>query len=90
MANDGAIAQILSMRQNRADPLISVKIFSGVCGIYPVLELGNEPGSGVNPVAIDGCHRDLEQTGELGHGQAGEEVELDQLGYPLDLPPQAC
>src|SRR6185437_7784505 len=49
-------------------------------GIVPVFELGKEPGAGVSPMALSGCQRDLEHTGDLGHGQTGEEAELDQLG----------
>ena len=47
----------------------------------PVLELGKEPGAGVSPMALGGCQRDLHHAGDLGHGQAGEEAELDQFGF---------
>ena len=51
--------------------------FSGIRGIVPVFELGIEPGAGVSPVALGGCQRDLEHLGDLGHGETGEEAELD-------------
>ena len=56
------------------------KFFLATCAIAPVLELGKEPGAGVSPMALGGCQRDLHHPGDLGHGQAGEEAELDQLG----------
>jgi hypothetical protein len=68
------------MRRNRAKPLNDQETFLGISGVAPVLELGIEPGTGVSPVTLGGCERDLHHSGDLGHGQAGEEAELDQLG----------
>ena len=68
------------MRRTRAKPLKPLERFLRIRGIAPVLELGKEPGAGVSPMALGGCQRDLEHSGDLGHGQAGEEAELDQLG----------
>ena len=68
------------MRRNRAKPLTDQKALLGISGVAPVLELSKEPGTGVSPVALSGCQRDVHDPGDLGHGQTGEEAELDQRG----------
>jgi len=51
-------------------------------------QLGVEPGAGVGPVPFGGGQRDAESLGRLGHGQSGEEPQLDQLRPERRLPGQ--
>lgn len=67
------------MRRNRAKPLTDQKALLGISSLAPVLELGKEPGTGVSPMALGGCQRDLHHPGDLGLGQTDEEAELDQF-----------
>jgi hypothetical protein len=48
MAHESAFALLSSTRQTRAKPLIPFEKFSRFFGIAAVLELGAEPGAGVN------------------------------------------
>jgi hypothetical protein len=80
MVQEGGFTLLSSTRQTRAKPLIHFEEFSRFFGIAPKLELGIEPGASVSPEALGGCQRDSEHLGDFGHGEAGEEAELDQLG----------
>jgi hypothetical protein len=80
MPQASAFTLLSSTRQTREKPLTPIEQFSRFFGMATVFELGKEPGAGVSPMTLGGCQRDLEHLGDLGHGQAGEEAELDQLG----------